>query len=451
MSKADHQILRVLAYSCRGILAVIVVVGASGIYYWLAHSKAQPQASDDANKPSAVIVMSAQPQLVTRQWQGYGTAQALNSADVPARITATVEHIPAEILEGNAVERGEVLVQLDDSDFVRQVEIAEQNIADLNAQLIRLAMERVSWEERVRLTSEAVKLAEADFERIEDAFRRSVAKPREVDQARQKLINAIGERVTAEEESQKLQPRESSVRAQILAQQSSLRLAQQNVDRARITSPLSGVLQFVDIEIGESVTSGQRIARVVDLDAIEVPLVLPASARNDIAIGDRVELAASGATSINWTSQVSRIAPEDDADRRAVTVYVVLDAEELGAARTMLPPGKFVRGTVFSSAKQQRYVVPRRAMLEDSVLVVDNVTVTRLQVNVDYHMEGSFPQLGLADTQWVVLAEPLPKGALVVVDVGRTLRIGATVEPMLAGSAEVAARPADAAPMGLTR
>lgn len=131
---------------------------------------------------------------------------------MPARVTATVAEIPGHILEGERVHRGELLAQLDDSDFVRQVEIAEQNIADLNAQLERLEAERESWTERLRLAEEAVELVVADFQRIESAFREGVAKQREVDQARQALINATRDQVAAREEVRKLGPRETSLR-----------------------------------------------------------------------------------------------------------------------------------------------------------------------------------------------------------------------------------------------
>jgi len=437
---ADKRIViaRTVGWTTRGLVAVVLVGAGIIAIIVLNRTRPTPEAAADAAAAPPVIVMQARPQPVARRWQGYGTARAQDSADVPARVTATVVNIPSDVLEGEPVEQGELLVQLDDSDFARQVEIAQQNIADLNAQLERLDAERDGLEQRLELAEQAIELAEAEFDRISSAFERGVAKQREVDQARQALINATRERVLLEESRRQLQPRQSSIRAQLAGQRASLRLAQQNVDRASIEAPIAGVLQEVDVEVGEIVTAGQRVARIVNLDLIEVPIMLPASARSEITIGDPVELEPVAAPERTWQAPIARIAPEDDAARRTVMIYVLLNNAD--PLNPRIAPGQFVRGTVVSSGDELRSVVPRRAMLDDRVLVVRDRVVAAQPVDADFHIEQRFPALGLPDTQWVVLADRLPADALVVADVGRSLRIGSRVDPVRAGSSGVAAR-----------
>ncbi|MHC5114215.1 MAG: efflux RND transporter periplasmic adaptor subunit, partial [Planctomycetota bacterium] len=304
------------------------------------------------------------------------------------------------------------------------------------AQLRRIEIQLRSWTERVRLATEQVALGKAEYDRVYAAFERGVAKQREVDTAKQSWIAMIRDETAAREELDGLKPRKSALEAQRLGQESQLRLARQNVERCRITSPIPGVLQRVDVEVGESLAPGQQVARVVDLRRIEVALRLPSSARVSIGLDDDVELRATGSADRHWTMRVTRIAPEDDASTRTMGVFV--EVEQDPARRGAIVPGQFVRGLVTASVPATRWVVPRRALAGERILLVEDGRIVSRPVDVAFHVENEFPTLGLPDRQWVVLGAPLPDGALVVVNGARALRDGMPVVPVRAGDGSIA-------------
>jgi len=232
----------------------------------------------------------------------------------------------------------------------------------------------------------------------------------------------------------KIGPRRLSLLANKASQESSRRLAAQNLERCRIVSPVAGVLQEVDVEIGENVMVGQRIARVVNLERLEVPLLLPASSRSFLAIGDTVQLFASGSGSHAWDAQVSRIAPEDDSSTRTVRVFAEL--QQNPAVGNVLSPGQFIQGKVASRITMTRWVVPRRSLNSDRVKVVENGQISSVPVTVEFALERPFPQFGLPDEQWVVLSEPLPVGTQVVVDGSRSLAVGSAALAVAATGAD---------------
>ncbi len=395
---------------------------------------------------------------VQREWIGFGTVEAMDTADVPARVSAIVREIPTAIEAGAAVSQGELIVQLDDSDFARQVEIATQNIADIDAQLERLAIEKKSWEERLALVVEGVALARAEYERVRDAEQRTVAKPREVDQARQALLNAISAEVQAKEEFDKLPARDASLRAQQHGQEASLRLAQQDLERCRVTAPLAGVIQSLDVEVGENLQVGQRVARVVNVDRLEVPLRLPSAARSAISPGDAVQIFSAGASGATWRAEVSRVLPEDDTSTRTFLAYVNLE-RTTGEDEQRLAPGTFVQGTVTSSRESMRWVVPRRALKDGRLLVISDDVVTSRSVDVDFHLHQRFPQLGVPDDQWVVLENELHPGDLILINAARRspgggpchAGTGASDGRRRAARRRAARRPAGGGPVSLPR
>jgi len=93
-----------------------------------------------------------------------------------------------------------------------------------------------------------------------------------------------------------------------------------------------------------------------------------------------------------------------------------------------------VRGDVRSAGPgRDRWVVPRRAVRDDRLLIVRDAMVHSVSVTVDFTMRGTLPKLGLPDRSWAVLETPLREGDLVIVDPSRTLRDGMEVRAIDAG------------------
>lgn len=424
---------KVMSVVFRAVVSLALLLVAAGIYTVLYVTAPKPAATDANTQTPRVEVMQARPVPVRRQWEGFGTAAAMVAADVPSRVVATVIERPPDIRAGRFVSQGELLVRLDESDFRKQVDISTQAISDIDAQLARLAVEEESWTRRAQLAADEVRLATDEYERIREAMARDAARQREVDVAQRALLAAQQAEAATREELDKIGPRRGSLQAQRAREDANLRLARINVERSRIVSPIDGVLERVDVDIGENLSVGQRVARVVNLRRIEVPLLLPASARSFVSTGDEVTLLDAGAASRTWPARIARISPTDEQTTRTMSVFA--EVEQSGQSGSILPPGRFVRGVVQSSETEMRWVVPRRALSGERVLMINNGRVQSRSVDVDFNTQADFPSLGLTDQQWVVLKHPLPENSLIVLDGSRSLAEGAEVVPMINSAA----------------
>lgn len=449
MDSTQRPVLKIVT---RIATAAAVLIVAVLVYYGLKATAPQATRAAPGSDLPRVAVLEAARMPVPRQWHGYGTAEAINSADVPARVTATVVELPGGILEGASVTKGQLLVKLDDSDFVRQVEIAGENLAELGNQLTLLEIEQKRLPERLEFDTENMKLARLDLDKIEGLVDDGSINTRERDRAKREWNAArLAQSVTAEL-LDKLAPRRRQLEARQAALQSSLQLAQQNLERCKIVSPLDGILQAVDVELGENVAPGQRVARVVDLRQVELPLRLPTSARVDVAVGDKVSLTSTNQTGLTWPSRVSRISPEDDAATRTVTVFVEVDQSREAARLAerndakpprLLSPGMFVAGVVTSGRSEPRWVLPRRSVRSGRVFVVTDGTINSQPVRIDFLFEGKLPGFGLADDQWAVLdtdsdEQGFAEGDLVLVNASASVLEGDRVEPVLRAAARTA-------------
>lgn len=423
---------RLLALTTRIVVGVLMLALAVVIFAVMSAAKPTVQAVDPAATRQTVIVFEAHRVPVQRQWRGYGTADALNTADVPARVTATVESIPPGILPGARVTKGQLLVQLDDSDFKRQLDITQQRIAELDAALAQIDVEERRIAERLALEASDVAMARTDYNRQVQLRERKVNNDQDVDAAQRTLINAQRSELQSQEAADLIAPRRLSLQAQKASQQSQVNLAELNQQRTTILSPIDGVLQAIDVEVGENLAAGQTIARVVALSPVEVPIQLPASSRTSIAVGDRVTLRPTSGPArlidgLAWSTTISRINPEQDATTRTLTVYADLVD---GSTQPRLPaPGMFLEASVSVAQSEDRFIVPRRAIRKGRIQVAQDGEVVSRPVDVAYNLSGLQPTFGLPDDQWAVIDDVLKEDDLVIVNAATQIADGTPVDP----------------------
>ena len=426
-----------LAIAVRAIVCIAVIAAGVSVMVMLKTSiTIEPPIADSA-APQRVVVVKAEQVEIRRQWRGYGTAQALDSADVPARVTTTVEKIDPTLQIGKVIHPTDKLVTLDDSDFVKQETTAHQRLAELNAHLTLLKIEESKIDKRRALAQEDEKLSRAEYAKIERFFKRDAAQKRELDVARRAVIIAERLGIEIDEAEEKIAVRRLQINAQVAAQTAQLELAQLNKQRCVIHSPIAGVVEAVDVDKGESMTPGQRVVRVVSLQRIEVALQLPAAARGDISVGSKVVLETANQSKLAWSSTVIRVSPVDDTSTRTFTVYVEVSQPNAltdfvaANGHGLLVPGMFVKGRASSQRSQARWVVPRRAIRNGRILVVsDDGKIESQQVEIDFVREGKLPQFGVIDDQWAVLEAVLAAGQLILVNGSTTVRDGQRVEPI---------------------
>ena len=422
---------RLISFITRALVSVVCIVLAFAIFALLVQSKPSLDIDTGVQSLPGVVVMEAVQIPIARRTVGYGTADALQHADVPAQISSTVVLVPPTTRVGQSVRKGQLLVELDNVDYMQEVIRAELSLASAKSEQAILDVEREAAEERAALAMQDQTLSEAELKRVTDAFNRGAAKQREVDLAQQKTIATSSVAVNAREAANRFPSREEQSSSAISTKMAELTLAQENLRRCKVLSPIDGVLQEIDVRVGEHVINGKRIARVVNSGIMEIPLRLPSYARSHINIFDRVNLRSAGFGKRFWNARVSRIAPEDDSQTRTMIIYI--DVEQDSTSLNRIPPGLFLRGEVVNSnSERQRWVVPRRALRDERLLVVRDSILRSVPVVVDYSITGVIDELGLPDFDWAILETPLSVGDFVVVDPGGSLRDGMSVRTILA-------------------
>jgi membrane fusion protein (multidrug efflux system) len=167
---------------------------------------------------------------------------------------------------------------------------------------------------------------------------------------------------------------------------------------------------------GERVNVGEQVARLVSLARIETPLRVPVSALADLRVGGSATITSEGQIQRSWDATIERISPEADSRSRTITVYAVVEQNPLADESTLLLPGQFVRGELASLAPSQRVLVPRVAVQDDRVMVIDQDGRAQYRsVRVGFFLTGEQPGIDPNEREWAAIEEGLQSGDRVVI------------------------------------
>lgn len=418
----------------RGLIAVVAILAGAAILGALVSTKPEPPRDPDPSPPVVVRSMTIAPVMVERRYRGYGVVRAVRAVNVSAEVDGRIAAKPASVEEGVRVDRGELLVEIDPGDYRDRAEALRRSVEGVEAQLQLLDVEEGAAREQADLTILALEAIEREIERLRAAVARGAATENEIDQQVRARILVAREQISAAEKLSGIVPRRAQLEAQAASLRADSERAQRDLARTSVVSPIAGLIQEVDVETGERVRAGDRIARVLDPSLLETPLRLPLSASNAVRVGSLAILRADGPGGGEWAGSVSRIAPEADAERRTITVYVETTQDVPLGRAPELPPGRFVLGLV-SAGESEGVAVPRGAVDNDRVTVITSEGVIESRaVEIAYYTEGDYPALVENETQWAVIASGLRAGERIAISNLSKLRPGMVVQGADAGA-----------------
>ncbi|GFE65369.1 efflux RND transporter periplasmic adaptor subunit [Litoreibacter roseus] len=204
-----------------------------------------PAMASAQGRATAVGVQTVEQRRLAETVPVFAEVVTARDGAVASRVAGNVEMV--HVLEGTRVERGDLLVELNEELLAIQVAQAE---AQLNEATAGIATARA----RVGRTTTA-------FSRIEGLLESSSFSQGRFDEAEADLLEARSQLVEA-------QAREKSSEAQLAE-------ARYQLDRSKIIAPFTGVVVEVNTIPGAFIQAGTPVVRLLDTEAFEVEASVP--------------------------------------------------------------------------------------------------------------------------------------------------------------------------------
>jgi len=292
------------------------------------------------------------------QVRGLGTLVPEEVRWIPAMTQARVERIVA--LPGTVVEPDTVILVMSNPDLELQVQDAESQLREAEARLVearaniqRAQLDQQATAARVEAEARQARLqADADAELAAQGLVASL-------NAKKSLSAAIELESRAKIEEQRMKLSESSLEAQIAVPKATVeqrlgtaRMRRAQYEALKVRAGISGVLQSVPVEVGQQVSPGTNLARVVEPTRLKAVIRVAETQAKDLAIGLPCDIDTRNGI---VKGKVARIDPA--AQNGTVAVDVSLEGELPKGSR----PDLTVDGTIELARLEDTLYVGRPA------------------------------------------------------------------------------------------
>jgi len=351
------------------VVVALIVGAAVGVLAsrWAAQPSVPLKAASDnppkqqAQQAKGVDVRTAPVQVVTleRQASAVGSLRSRDSAVLRPEITGRIAAINFE--EGSKVEKGQVLIQLDDS-----IARAELEQSKANLRLARSQSQR------------AAQLNKEGFI------------------SRQAVDEAVNQR---------------------LVQEAAVALAQAQLDKTSILAPFDGVLGLRNVSVGDYVSPGADLVQIEAIDPLQVDFRIPEHYLGAVLPGQPLTVSFDALAGVVRNGVVDAIHPLVDVGGRSILLRATIPNPD-----NRLRPGLFARVRLQLS-NGEAVMVPEAALAPSGetqyVFRLNDNTVERVEVQTGLRRDGMVEILaGLNEGDTVVVAgiQKISDGSRVVVD-----------------------------------
>ncbi|UCF67739.1 MAG: efflux RND transporter periplasmic adaptor subunit, partial [Acidobacteriota bacterium] len=299
------------------LLALAVLSGCAG-----------KEETTSGPRPPLVEAVEARAGALPLEEIVHGVVRAENQVAVRPEIAAPI----AEVLvrSGDAVERGQTLVRLEDDELQEQLRQAEAN---------------------VRLAEASAAEARARVAELETRVQRSRALAADALVSAQELETLEAELAAVRASADAAAARVEQARATADERRSALA-------KTRVRSPVAGRVGERDAEVGMLVDRGTVLFRVGNLDRFIIEVPLTEEMLEHVRVGQPVLIRPRGEPPIE--ARLTRISPF--LDEESFTTVGEIDVVNRGGG---LRPGMFVSVTILYGASERATLVPASAVWED--------------------------------------------------------------------------------------
>lgn len=341
------------------------------ILFWTGCSSNSREPKNKKEEVIPVQVTSVKKEVMRIEISIVGTVLPLQEVVVTPKVAGKIEKI--FVKEGDFVNARDVLVKLDQTDFLLSVKQAEAALGTAKANLANLlAGTRI---EKIEQAQAVLHQAQANFTNMEKEYQRmkqlaatGAAAQRQLDAALAQYETAIAQVKQAREQLDMLKKGATEeeigiARAQVTQVEAGVAVAQKNLEDTTIKAPFPGLVtaRFVDEGVQVYTAPKTDILKLTDISRVKVEV--PVSERDfpRVRIGNPAEIKLDALSGEIFQGRVTRIIPEINPISRNFNVEV-----EIPNPNLRLKSGMFASIRLFVGQKET-FVIFREILITDLV------------------------------------------------------------------------------------
>lgn len=376
---------------------IAIFIGLSIFLTACGGSKAETNKANTNSVPTIVDTTTAT--AIVKEVPTYFEATGNLASDAQTDVAPTVggKIVQVNFDVGSYVNKGDVLVRLDDRDARIRLEQAEAQAGQAEAQVrqaqanvdqaianLRQAQARLGLKDgetfdirnfsQVKSVSAQLELAEKELRRAERLLEtgdisRSIYDQRksqrdallgQLDEARSNAAVAIRAINTAESAVNTAKTGVNNARAALATAQTQVEQARKNLGDTVIYAPISGYVSERTADLGEFISPNvpnAKVATIVRTAVLRMKIDVPEQNIGQVAVGQGISLQTSAYPDRSFAGTVVRISPNLNPQSRVLVVEA--EVENIGG---LLKPGQFAVVRIAQSKPKSTVMIPKTAV-----------------------------------------------------------------------------------------
>jgi RND family efflux transporter MFP subunit len=318
-------------------IIVPIVILAAGVLAFVGFSamKKPPEEKEKVDNTPIVAVSPVTVDSMQLSVESYGIVMPKYETRLVAQISGQIVELSNVFVRGGFVKKGQLLAQIDPSDYEAALIDAQATLA---SSLASLETERAKS-----------KVAEKEWKRITDAS------PTELSLRKPQLAQEL---------------------AHVKAAEAKVLRAERNLERTEIRAPYDAMIESRNVGLGSFVNMGSEIGKVLGTAVAEVRLPVPDNQLKFLeSQGDNANVKLLGDFSGLQQEWLARIARNegviDNTSRMSYLVAEVIDPYGLNESKTPLRFGSYVNASILGIEVTQATLVPNYLVNNGRVPLLD--------------------------------------------------------------------------------
>ena len=327
-------------------------------------------------------VETMQTSSVEEVYEAVGTVRSKAASVLSSRITGQI--LAVHVREGDRVQAGQLLIEIDNRQAVAQVQKAQAGMREAQ-EMLEEVERNIQAAEAAKVAADANKtLATSTFNRYKTLLERHSVSPQEFEEAQARYRAAIAEADRVEETRRAILAKKEQVLARMEQARAEVNQSNLSVGYAQIASPIEGLVTAKPAEVGAMATPGLPLLTVEDDTHYRLEAAVEESQIGKIRYGTPVRVRIDALGPMEWLGRVAELGPAADPSSRSSIVKVDLPQKgDRARGRQILRSGLFGKA-LFSIGQRQVLTLPEKAVMRrgqlQEIYVLDSENIARLRL-----------------------------------------------------------------------
>lgn len=369
----------------KGILPLAILIVAVGIFAVFKATRPEIPLKEVVERSWPVAVQQVTFQNVLPNKRVYGEIRAGREAELRPQVSGTVISVMDALGDGAEVRAGDLLVQIDDFNYVATRNERFAELAEKKAKLSELEATLAGEEKLLPGDENQVGIASREVERQRKLLKRSAVSRKSYDDALSGLNDRKQNVLVRQQSIARLKTQVIQAQSAVQKAETALQKAERDVVDTQLKAPFDGFLSDMDVTAGKQVSTSDRLGRLISLSRLEVAFHL--SEADYVRLSEkgpiRNKIVKVSVPDVNhndtYRAEIIRLDARVDAATGGRKVFAALSGLGL---ETALRPGLFVEVEVPDRMYENVVSLPAQALHDgNAVYVVAEGRLRKRQVH----------------------------------------------------------------------